>query len=157
MTEGAPGRRLIACLRKRCSPECASSTRGAGSSSVMTRSSSPLRTRGVPGSGLTMRPRRSSRCWTWHATREGARLQSVHTVRISSARTAAEAGHLYRSDDGGASWLELPSPYQGSFFGVLLVAGDAVLAYGLRGNLFSSQDAGRGWQRIETGPVAMLD
>ncbi len=25
----------------------------------------------------------------------------------------------YRSDDGGATWIELPSPYGGSFFGVL--------------------------------------
>ena len=32
---------------------------------------------------------------------------------------AAEAGHLYRSDDAGRTWNELPSPYEGSFFGVL--------------------------------------
>src|SRR4029077_8083141 len=29
---------------------------------------------------------------------------------------AGEAGHLYASDDGGASWSTLASPYEGSFF-----------------------------------------
>ena len=36
---------------------------------------------------------------------------------------AAEAGHLYASDDGGASWRTLASPYEGSFFGVLPLPG----------------------------------
>ena len=30
---------------------------------------------------------------------------------------AAEGGQLFRSDDRGASWRALPSPYEGSFFG----------------------------------------
>jgi photosystem II stability/assembly factor-like uncharacterized protein len=70
---------------------------------------------------------------------------------------AAEAGHLYRSDDGGGHWQELASPYEGSFFDVLPLAGDAVLAFGLRGNLYRSEDAGASWRRIPTGTVAMLD
>jgi photosystem II stability/assembly factor-like uncharacterized protein len=70
---------------------------------------------------------------------------------------AAEAGHLYRSDDGGAAWRELPSPYEGSFFGVLPLEGMALLAYGLRGNLFRSDDGGDSWQRLASGTVAMLD
>jgi photosystem II stability/assembly factor-like uncharacterized protein len=69
---------------------------------------------------------------------------------------AAEAGHLYRSDDAGASWRELPSPYQGSFFGVLPLGADTVLAFGLRGNLFRSADAGASWQKVETGVLALL-
>jgi photosystem II stability/assembly factor-like uncharacterized protein len=70
---------------------------------------------------------------------------------------AAEAGHLYRSDDRGESWVSLPSPYEGSLFGVLPLPGGAVLAYGLRGNLFRSADAGATWQRIATGTQATLD
>jgi photosystem II stability/assembly factor-like uncharacterized protein len=69
---------------------------------------------------------------------------------------AAEAGRLFRSDDRGATWLTLPSPYDGSFFGVLPLDRDAVLAFGLRGNLFRSEDAGSTWQRVPTGTVAML-
>jgi photosystem II stability/assembly factor-like uncharacterized protein len=68
----------------------------------------------------------------------------------------AEAGFVYRSDDGGVSWTELPSPYEGSYFGVLPLAGDSVLLFGLRGHLFRSDDAGESWQEIDTGTVAML-
>lgn len=70
---------------------------------------------------------------------------------------AAEAGHLYRSDDGGASWRTLTSPYAGSFFGVLPLGDTALLAFGLRGNLYRSEDAGASWRRLESGTVAMLD
>ena len=69
---------------------------------------------------------------------------------------AAEAGHLYRSDDGGETWLALASPYEGSFFGVLPLAEGPVLAFGLRGRLFVSQDRGRSWTRIETATEATL-
>ena len=37
---------------------------------------------------------------------------------------AAEAGRLYRSADGGHHWSQLPSPYEGSFFGILPLDGD---------------------------------
>ena len=69
---------------------------------------------------------------------------------------AAEAGLAYRSDDGGATWTELLTPYQGSFFGVLPLEDDVVLLFGLRGHLFRSEDAGESWLEIETGTVAML-
>jgi len=69
---------------------------------------------------------------------------------------AAEAGYAYRSDDGGENWVELPSPYEGSYFGVLPLEGDAVLFYGLRGHLFRSDDAGENWEEIPTGTVALL-
>jgi len=69
---------------------------------------------------------------------------------------AAEAGALYRSDDRGETWASLPSPYSGSFFGILPLKGDSVLAYGLRGHVFRSEDAGRSWAEIETATEAML-
>jgi photosystem II stability/assembly factor-like uncharacterized protein len=68
----------------------------------------------------------------------------------------AEAGRLFRSDDDGASWLELPSPYDGSFHGILPLDGDALLAFGLRGNLYRSEDGGTHWTMIETGTVSLL-
>jgi photosystem II stability/assembly factor-like uncharacterized protein len=70
---------------------------------------------------------------------------------------AGEAGHLYRSDDGGATWFTLASPYEGSFFDVLPLEGEALLALGLRGHLYRSEDAGASWQQIDTGTVALLD
>jgi photosystem II stability/assembly factor-like uncharacterized protein len=70
---------------------------------------------------------------------------------------AAEAGHLYRSDDAGKTWAELPSPYEGSFFGILPLNEDTLLAYGLRGHLFRSGDGGQTWRRIAVGTEAMLN
>jgi photosystem II stability/assembly factor-like uncharacterized protein len=84
----------------------------------------------------------------------------LNKIAASSPDTlyiAAEGGHLYRTDDGGLTWHELPSPYDGSFFGVRPLGGDTVLAYGLRGNLFRSEDAGATWRKVETGTYAMLN
>ena len=50
----------------------------------------------------------------------------------------------------------MPSPYIGSFFGVLPLEGDTVLVYGLRGHLFRSEDAGNSWQEIKTPTQEML-
>ena len=88
--------------------------------------------------------------------------QDYHFNRIISASAtrlyiAAEAGHIYRSDDAGVSWIALPSPYSGSFFGALALSNDDVLVFGLRGNLFRSSDAGNTWQRVETHTTAMLN
>jgi photosystem II stability/assembly factor-like uncharacterized protein len=88
--------------------------------------------------------------------------RDLHLNRIAAASPArlyiaAEGGHLYRTDDGGETWHELPSPYDGSFFGVKPMRGDVVLAYGLRGNLFRSEDAGARWRKVETGTHAMLN
>jgi photosystem II stability/assembly factor-like uncharacterized protein len=69
---------------------------------------------------------------------------------------AGEAGHLYASDDGGARWRTLVSPYEGSFFGLLPLPGEALLAFGLRGHLYRSENAGTSWQQVGTGTTAML-
>jgi photosystem II stability/assembly factor-like uncharacterized protein len=85
----------------------------------------------------------------------------LHLNQISAASPerlyiAAEAGAVYRSDDGGSSWSSLPSPYEGSFFGTLPLDGDSLLLFGLRGHLYRSDDAGETWEELETGTQALL-
>jgi photosystem II stability/assembly factor-like uncharacterized protein len=63
---------------------------------------------------------------------------------------AAEAGHVYRSDDGGNEWLRLPSDYIGSFFGAVALGRDDLLVFGLRGNMFRTRDGGASWEEVET-------
>jgi photosystem II stability/assembly factor-like uncharacterized protein len=87
----------------------------------------------------------------------GYHLNAIASDSSSRLYIAAEAGHLYRSDDGGNTWKSLPSPYEGSLFGVLPLQGGTVLVFGLRGNLFRSEDSGATWQRVRTGTEAMLD
>jgi photosystem II stability/assembly factor-like uncharacterized protein len=69
---------------------------------------------------------------------------------------AAEAGNIYRSDDRGETWLRLPSPYEGSFMGLLPLNRERLLVFGLQGKLFLSEDAGLNWREIETGTRATL-
>ena len=69
---------------------------------------------------------------------------------------AAEGGQLYRSDDRGASWRALPSPYGGSFFGLVPIRGEGLLAFGLRGHLFRSADAGETWSKLDSHTTSML-
>jgi len=61
---------------------------------------------------------------------------------------AAEAGHIYRSDDEGQSWVSLPTDYTGSFFSSLAFADGKVLVFGLRGNVYASSDEGLTWQDV---------
>ncbi len=84
----------------------------------------------------------------------------LHQIKQSATGRlymAAEAGMIYRSDDQGRTWINLPSPYKGSFFGTLPLGGDTVLLFGLRGNLFRSDDAGETWQKISTSTKAILN
>jgi photosystem II stability/assembly factor-like uncharacterized protein len=93
-----------------------------------------------------------------YAFDSGADLHLNHIARSDSGRLyiAAEAGAVFRSDDDGETWLELPSPYGGSFFGSLPLGGESLLLFGLRGHLFRSDDAGETWSAIETRTEAML-
>jgi photosystem II stability/assembly factor-like uncharacterized protein len=83
-----------------------------------------------------------------------------HLNRIAAADgrlwLAAEAGQLYRSDDGGATWNTLTSPYNGSWFGLLPLGRDSLLAFGLRGHLYRSDDGGLSWRPLDSGVTAML-
>jgi photosystem II stability/assembly factor-like uncharacterized protein len=83
-------------------------------------------------------------------------LNQIAAAADGTLYIAAEAGHLYRSDDAGETWLALASPYAGSFFGLLPLAEGPVLAFGLRGRLFASADRGKSWTRIETATEATL-
>jgi photosystem II stability/assembly factor-like uncharacterized protein len=69
---------------------------------------------------------------------------------------AAEGGQLYRSDNRGATWRVLPSPYEGSFFGLVPIRGEGLLAFGLRGHLYRSADAGETWTELASHTTAML-
>ena len=69
---------------------------------------------------------------------------------------AAEAGRIYRSDDMGVTWRELPSPYNGSLSGVLPLPDETMLVFGLRGRLYRSDNAGENWTQIETRTSKLL-
>ena len=69
---------------------------------------------------------------------------------------AAESGRILRSDDNAETWIDLNSPYQGSFFGVLPLSFNELIVFGLRGHLYFSSDAGHSWEKINTNSSEML-
>lgn len=62
---------------------------------------------------------------------------------------AGEQGGVYRYDDKTGSFVAVPAPYKGSFFDI--VGTDSfMLAVGLRGTIYRSEDRGKTWQHIDT-------
>jgi len=78
-------------------------------------------------------------------------MKHLYAIRAAGDEVyiAGEQGALYRSADGGASFNRLNSPYGGSFFGLTIAPAGRVLAYGLRGNVFLSEDRGDQWRKID--------
>ncbi|MFK8016926.1 MAG: WD40/YVTN/BNR-like repeat-containing protein [Gammaproteobacteria bacterium] len=87
---------------------------------------------------------------------EDFHLNHITAAADGTLYIAAEAGHYYRSDNAGATWYRLAPPYNGSFFGTLPLDGDSLLLFGMRGNLFLSDDKGLTYFAIETGVEALL-
>lgn len=83
-----------------------------------------------------------------------------HFYQIASAGDGAlwligEFGTVWRSDNLGQAWESLDAMYEGTFFGALPLAKRGALVFGLRGNIFRSED-GAAWEKIETSTNALL-
>lgn len=81
------------------------------------------------------------------------RGKHLYQVRAdgSALLIAGEQGALFRSENAGASFRVIETPYEGTFFGALDLRGNALLAYGLRGNAWRSGDAGESWEPLKMG------
>jgi photosystem II stability/assembly factor-like uncharacterized protein len=64
---------------------------------------------------------------------------------------AAEAGTVFRSNDGGRSFTPLELPYKGSFWGGMALRDGTLLVWGLRGHVMQTSDLGASWARVPTG------
>ncbi|MDO9599314.1 MAG: YCF48-related protein [Azoarcus sp.] len=90
---------------------------------------------------------------TWHSlagripNARGNHLYQVQ-VRGRDILIAGEQGVLFRSQDGGESFAAIPTPYAGTYFGVVVIDADTMLAYGLRGNAWRSHDGGQSWVQV---------
>ncbi len=68
---------------------------------------------------------------------------------------AGEQGLVLRMGAGQERFAAIPTPYQGSYFGIVGTP-QAVVAFGLRGNAFRSTDGGASWQKVATRVPAGL-
>jgi photosystem II stability/assembly factor-like uncharacterized protein len=107
--------------------------------------------------GLLLATADGGETWERRTVVEG---DDTHLNAVSEAGgslyLAGEAGAFYRSDDGGATWQALESPYQGSFFGLLPLADGGLLAFGLRGHVYRTDDRGKSWTSVASGTEATL-
>jgi photosystem II stability/assembly factor-like uncharacterized protein len=86
---------------------------------------------------------------------DGLHLNSITRLGNGSLFIAGEQGLLGLSTDGGATWAKLPPAYEGSLFGALPVGKAGALIYGLRGNVYITEDVKTGkWTKIDSGTVS---
>lgn len=107
---------------------------------------------------LILRTADGGQSWqSWMQHLDNPQALNLYAIRVwrGDLYIAGERGLLLRSSDGGEHFAALPSPYEGSFFG-LLAARDGLLAYGLRGNAWWSEDGGTSWQALATGVESAL-
>ena len=91
----------------------------------------------------------------WHSLfGRTANPQRLHLYSIQPSANAlyiaGEGGLLLRSSAASDDFKAMALPYSGSLFGVRS-DGKSLLVFGLRGNLFRSDDEGAHWSKIETG------
>ncbi len=87
--------------------------------------------------------------------------QDRHFNRITAGPAgtlyiAGEQGTLLRSTARGATWAPIRAPYDGSFYGILPLTPQVLLAYGLRGRIYRSEDNGDNWQLVPVDPRVLL-
>lgn len=68
--------------------------------------------------------------------------------RGSRVVLAGEQGLMNLSDDYGATFTQVATPYNGTFFTVQLLSGKDIVAAGLKGNIWHSEDSGRTWEPL---------
>ena len=82
-------------------------------------------------------------------------LYAIEQGADGSVYLAGEQGLLRRYDRAAGRFVELASPYTGTFFG-LKANGAVLVAYGLRGNAFVSEDNAATWKPLALGGTATV-
>ncbi|AIJ48566.1 hypothetical protein Cthiooxydans_38660 [Comamonas thiooxydans] len=112
----------------------------------------------VGGFGLILKTSDAGRSWeAWHGKTDNE--QRYHLYALTGGEggvfVAGEQGLVMHLNAKAQRFERMQTPYNGSFFGITQF-GARVLAYGLRGNAFFSEDAGHAWTKIQTGLDANL-
>src|SRR5262249_10155931 len=93
----------------------------------------------------------------WFDRTDNPKLFNLYSIRpaANGLYIAGEGGLVLKLDSDAQRFRALEVAYKGSFFGVT-GGRDSVLVYGLRGNVFRSDDAGRTWNKVDAGLAATV-
>ena len=91
------------------------------------------------------------RTWTpWMDRTQNPNDLHFYAVRGSPRGTflAGEQGMVWRFEPQRQRFEAVATPYKGTLFGLVATDAGTLLAYGMRGRLFRSDDEGRQWQTV---------
>ncbi|WP_152223657.1 YCF48-related protein [Pseudomonas sp. SCB32] len=107
---------------------------------------------------LIFRTEDGGRTWTpWMEHTDNPSALNLYAIRPvgDELYIVGEQGLLLKLNHATGRFEARPTPYSGSFFGILGKPGVA-LVYGLRGNVYRSMDGGENWSQVQTGlPVSI--
>ena len=87
---------------------------------------------------------------------EGLHMNALVRLNNGELFIAGETGMVAVSADG-AEWKRLTVPYEGSLFGALPRGDKGALVFGLRGNVYASDDVhGNKWVKVDTRTVQSM-
>jgi photosystem II stability/assembly factor-like uncharacterized protein len=107
---------------------------------------------------LIFRTRDGGNTWeSWFDRTDNPKFFNLYAIRRigSDVYAAGESGLLLKLDSATDRLKAIDTGYTGSFFGLAEAKG-AVLAYGLRGSVFRSDDAGKTWSKVDAGLPASI-
>jgi len=89
---------------------------------------------------------------SWFERADNPKRYNLHAIRRAGGElyVAGEAGLVLRLDRAADRFRAVATPYTGSYFGIV-DAGDRVLFYGLRGNVYAMGDDAKTWKRVDAG------
>jgi photosystem II stability/assembly factor-like uncharacterized protein len=94
----------------------------------------------------------------WFDRTDNPKLLNLYAIGHAGGGlyVVGESGLVLRLDAASQRFEARPTPYAGSFFG-LVGAPNSVVAFGLRGSVWRSDDDGRHWDKVDAGlPAAIV-
>jgi len=93
----------------------------------------------------------------WFDRTENPKFFNLYAIRpaAGSVFIAGEGGLVLKLDQASQRFKAVSPQYNGSLFGVTEAQG-AVVVYGLRGNVFRSEDGGAHWTKVDAGLAATV-
>jgi photosystem II stability/assembly factor-like uncharacterized protein len=93
----------------------------------------------------------------WFDRTDNPKFYNLYSIRPAAGDLyiAGEAGLVLKLDPAAQRFKAVPVGYTGSFFGIA-DAGHAALVFGLRGNIWRSDDRGATWTKVDAGLPATI-